>query len=275
MRLILAGILAMGSLQLQAQYYLQHLVVAERSADQFRQMKRNYISRMTARSIEADGQPSENFRIEQKVDAGRNTVTTYTASNFTGQSVMTSIYNGKGQVLEVSDSSSSVFNHIAYTYNQQGLLAKLHIESKDSMQQYTMEEWHELEYDQKGFPSGMLRIKNGKDTTRVIFIASENGKPAEEHWWNKNKLLETWYYYYDDKGRLTDVARFNARANRILPDYMYEYDNRGRVIKQTTVQGAGTYRIWQYEYDERGLKTKETVLNKYKQVEGTIRYEYK
>lgn len=275
MRLILAVILALIGNQLQAQYYLQHLVIAERSAEQFRQMKRNYISKMTARSIEADGQPSDNFQIEQKVNASRNTVTTFTSSNFTGQSVMTSIYNGKGQVLEVSDSSSSVFNHIEYSYNQQGLLTKLHIQSKDSMQQYTMEEWHELEYDTKGFPSGMLRIKNGKDTTRVIFIASENGKPAEEHWWNKNKLLETWYYYYDDKGRLTDVARFSARANRILPDYLFEYDTRGRVIKQTTVQGAGTYRIWQYEYDERGLKTKETVLNKYKQVEGTIQYEYK
>lgn len=275
MRLIMAVILALIGTQLQAQYYLQHLVVAERSAEQFRLMKRNYITRMTARSMESDGQPSENFQIEQKVDAGQNKVTTFTSSNFTGQSVMTSFYNGKGQVLEVSDSSSSVANHISYTYNQQGLLTKLHIESKDSMQQYTLEEWHELEYDQKGFPSGMLRIKNGKDTTRVIFIASENGKPAEEHWWNKNRLLETWYYYYDDKGRLTDVARFNARANRILPDYMFEYDNRGRVFKQTTVQGAGTYRIWQYEYDERGLKKKETVLNKLKQVEGSIVYEYK
>lgn len=274
MRISLAGICMLVTFQLQAQYYLQHLVVAERSTEQFKLLKRHQIKKVVASGTQPDGTPSENFLLEQIVDAANNRVITSTQSNFTGQSLMISTYNDRGQVMQVVDSSASIVNRSTYTYNDKGQLTHLSMQAADSMQQYTLQEVYELEYDTKGFPSGMRRIKNQKDTLQVIFIASENGKPGEEHWWQNKRQIETWYYYYDAQGRLTDVARFNRRANQVIPDYLYEYDQQNRVAKQTSVQGVGNYRIWQYQYDARGLKSKEMVFNKSKQLEGIINYSY-
>ena len=274
MQIRLLVLLVFGALQVQAQYYFQHLVAAERSAKQYNLLRQNKVRQVKATLTAPDGEADPNFLLEQRLDAASNTLVTQTGSDFTGRSVMVSTHNTQGQVLQVLDSSSSIVNRSAYTYNAQGQLQQLRTQSADSMQQYMTDELFLLEYDKKGFPSGMLRIRNNTDTTRVIFLASENGQPGEEHWWRNNRRIETWYYYYDDKGRLTDVARFNARANRILPDYMFEYDAQDRVVQQTTIQGAGSYRIWQYQYDARGLKTAELVFNKNRQQEGRINYQY-
>ena len=108
----------------------------------------------------------------------------------------------------------------------------------------------------------------------VIFKPSENG-PLEEAWYYKGYKQETWYYYYDEKGRLTDIARYNPKAKKTLPDYIFEYDEDGDLSQQTVVMPiTNFYRVWVYEYQENGLKKAESILKKGKEQEGRIIYSY-
>jgi YD repeat-containing protein len=83
------------------------------------------------------------------------------------------------------------------------------------------------------------------------------------------------YYYYNDKNQMTDIVRYNDRAQRLLPDYMFEYSPAGQVIQKITVPGNNSeYLIWRYQYDARGLKIKEACFDKAKQLIGRIEYQY-
>lgn len=277
MRVVFISILMWAAIsQAQAQFYLQQVVNAERAAAHFELLKKNKVKRVVATSFDADGSLSEDFLLQQQVNASKNTLTTLSKSNYTGSSVMVSTYNEKGKIAQVIDSSSSIINQSYYTYNTAGQLSKLEMISADSVQSYVIREVNLFEYNDKGYPARMTRIKDGKDTTQIVFIALENGKPGSEQWWRNNRKTATWYYYYNEQGQLTDVARDNARAGRILPDYLYEYDEQGRLVQQTTVLSAngGNYRIWRYVYDSRGLKIKEGVFNKQQQLEGSIEYTF-
>ena len=122
----------------------------------------------------------------------------------------------------------------------------------------------------------MLLIKNNSDTTTVEFVKDEHGDIAEERWRKKGNLVENYFYYYNDQHKLTDIVRYNERAQRLLPDYLFSYDSNGTLVKLTQIpQGSADYLIWQYVYGPNGLKQKELCFNKQKQPVGTIEYIYK
>ena len=79
------------------------------------------------------------------------------------------------------------------------------------------------------------------------------------------RAVETayFYYYYDDKNRLSDIVRFNKKLDRLIPDIMFEYDENNRVIQKitTTSDRVVGYLIWRYILDEKGLRTKEALFN--------------
>lgn len=258
-----------------AQYYLHDIVNANRAAGQFATLKSAGIKKVAAISFGPDGTPTENFVLTQTVNEQANSLTTFSQSDYTGQSTLTSYFLATNQIAASYDSSASLYSSTTYKYNDAGLLQSMTISSNDTVQAFTMTEQHLFTYDAKGNPAAMLRIKNNSDTVTVKFLPSENGKPGEEQWWKGNRKVETWFYYYDSKGQLTDVARFNTKAQRILPDIIFEYDEDGRVSQQTTVHtGSNMYRIWRYVYDSKDLKIKEGVFNKYKEAEGRIEYSY-
>ena len=121
----------------------------------------------------------------------------------------------------------------------------------------------------------MIKIKDGSDTTFVNFTSDEQGNAAEENAVRKNGNLGTTYYYYDTRHRLTDVARFNKRANRILPDYMFEYNDAAQVAQMIVVpEGSADYQIWKYIYNQQGLKEKDVCYSKQKQMVANIEYTY-
>jgi hypothetical protein len=121
----------------------------------------------------------------------------------------------------------------------------------------------------------MLRIKNNVDTTYVSFTHDEAGNIAEETWKRKNRTIETYYYYYNQKNQITDIVRYSKKAKRMLPDFILEYDEKGRVMQMTQNQSASAnYLVWRYVYNTKGLKEKEMVYNKQKQFLGKIEYNY-
>ncbi|HSC55244.1 MAG TPA: hypothetical protein VLC98_16545 [Phnomibacter sp.] len=267
------SVLAIGTVQ--AQYYLNDIVNAARASEQFAALKSAGIKKVSTTSYDADGTITANFSLGQTVDIAANTITTFSKSDYTGESVLTSYFLGNHHLSKSTEVNKTYVSTTVYAYNAAGLLSSLSIVSNDSVQSFSMKEQHLYSYDAKGQPTSMLRIKNNTDTIKVVFVASEAGKPGEEQWWKGNRKIETWFYYYDAKKQLTDVARFNIKAQRILPDMMFEYDEDGRLSQQTTVHtGSNTYRIWRYIYDSRDLKIKEGVFNKYKQEEGRIEYSY-
>jgi hypothetical protein len=122
----------------------------------------------------------------------------------------------------------------------------------------------------------MLKILNNNDTTEVRFTLGERGNVVEELPFIKHVSGEKTYYYYDDKNRLTDIVRYNAKARRLLPDYMFEYTDKNRVSQKITTLSMMDlgYLIWRYVYDDKGLKTKEASFNKDKVMTGKIEYSY-
>ena len=86
--------------------------------------------------------------------------------------------------------------------------------------------------------------------------------------------LETYYYYYDQQHRLTDIVRFNQKLKKLVPDYVFEYDANGRLAQMTQMSGNGKYFTWQYEYNEKGLKWKETCRDNERKLVGKIEYKY-
>ena len=123
----------------------------------------------------------------------------------------------------------------------------------------------------------MLRIINKTDSLEVRFVYDKLGNIIEE--WNVRRGVysDAIQYYYDDKNRLTDIVRFNHKANRLLPDFLFEYDDSDRVIQKISTTSAGlkgSYLIWRYIFNEKGLKAKEALFDKDKQLKGRIDYSY-
>lgn len=268
-------VLLLGPMAGQAQYYYQDLIFAQRTAQQFQLLKTAGLKTVTANARNADGSVPDNFAVQQQVDLAANTLSTQTLSDFTGRSELVSRFDANGRLLETSDRSGSFSSTTRYSYTASGLLQSIVVESSDSLQQYSMKEQRIYSYNAAGQPTSMLRVKNNTDSTNIVFVAAENGQPGEEQWWKGKRRLETYFYYYDEQQRMTDVARFNKRAQRILPDLLFEYHPQGWLAKQVSVQAnSNQYRTYRYSYDARGLKVKEEILNKQNQIEAVILYTY-
>ena len=59
-------------------------------------------------------------------------------------------------------------------------------------------------------PDSMLRIKDNTDTTVVHFKKDDKYNIIEEIWLKKNRVIEHYFYYYNDKSQLTDIVRYNT-----------------------------------------------------------------
>jgi hypothetical protein len=158
---------------------------------------------------------------------------------------------------------------------KKGLIQKITLTTTDTAMKSTLTEVHEWTYNEAGQPQSMLKIKNRTDTTVIELIKDEQGLIVEERWKRKNRVVETYYYYYDTNKQLTDIVRYNTRLKKLLPDFQYEYDANGRVNKMTQLaMNTNSYFIWQYVYNEKGLKQKEVGFDKDRRMIGRIEYTY-
>jgi len=125
-------------------------------------------------------------------------------------------------------------------------------------------------------PDSMIRIKDKTDSTIIRFKKDARGNIAEESWVKKGRLIEHYFYYYNEANQLTDIVRFNNKAQQLLPDFLLEYDEHGRVSQLTQIpQGSSEYVVWKYVYDERGLKIKDVLFDKRQELLGSVSYTYK
>ena len=257
-----------------AQFYYKDILSNKQLISEMAQLKEQKVRTVSLKSFEDDGSPSEGFFCERKINRNYSTVETQTKSNVTGASLFTSNFNDKGYLTQTIDSSDIASLTSFYTYdNNNNITSILSIaRSSDDDFKNEIKEEHIYEYNSKGLPIKMTRVKNVTDSAVIVFSPDENNNVSIE---KNTKTGDTYYYYYDTKNRITDVVRLNKYNQKMLPDYIFEYNNAGLITQMTaTEEGGSYYFIWRYSY-ENGLRTKEKCYSKEKRLMGTIEYEYK
>jgi len=257
-----------------SQYYYKDIVAA---ADITRLMKTytaNNIQKISAKGITPEGSPSSEF---SEVGEVNGTTLKVTTNNNKVISTLKFNFNDRGQLVNSVDSAINVKSTSTYFYDANGKIISISNSATDadSSGDFSQTEIHQYIY-KDGKLDKMWRIINKTDSLEVRFVTDEHGNVIEERNFRRGVLADPVYYYYDDRNRLTDIVRFNYKANRLLPDYLFEYDDNDRVIQKITTTSGNNlgYLTWRYLFDEKGLKTKEALFNKDKQLQGRIDYSY-
>ncbi|HNN30883.1 MAG TPA: hypothetical protein PKJ70_03215 [Chitinophagaceae bacterium] len=273
---LLLSILTFCSISIQplfAQYYFND-IVATNNTNQLQQLyvKQN-IKTIKTVSKESDGSIINDFFIMQSIHKNGNEITTQSQQSSGSKSVLKSFFEN-GKIVKTINEEDGVSTTSIYSYID-NKLQSIVSGTTDTFITSNSKEEHIWFYKSNSTPEKMFKIKNGKDTTVVNFITDENNLIIEEQWVRNGKMIENYYYYYNDKNWLTDIVRYNNKAKKMLPDFLYEYDTEGRVSKMIQVIAGGTnYNIWVYTYNSLGLKEKEVCYDKKKQLLGTVEYLY-
>jgi YD repeat-containing protein len=262
----------------QAQYFYKDLIATRENTSHWQSYRDNRVKSVTLSSFEADGKPTEGFVGEKRLTDDYSEITTHTKTSGTTDSWIITEYSPQGRVLKNTDTSDTYRNVTVYQYDDRGHIGVITDTSIETDNQLRDVEQHRWTYDatHADKPSSMLKIMNGMDTTYVRFVLDDKGNVVEEHASRHGTSLPVIYYYYDASGRMTDIVRYSARAQRLLPMNMFEYGEDGRMQSMLVVpeEGNSFYQKWYYEYNEKGLKVKDFCYNKEKELLGTVDYEY-
>ena len=274
MRTIPCFLLLFLTMHVSAQYYYNDLLTTAQTNEQYLLLKKNHVQEVVAKSYEADGALTTDFLLEQKIAADASEITTTSDYPATGKTVSQSYY-ANNRLSRTVTNSDRVTSTVTYSYNPDGGLASIVTETVDTFMNSSGREAH-LWFYQDHLPVKMLLVKNNSDTTTIELSKDEHGDIGEERWKKNGRQIEHYFYYYDDEHRLTDIVRYNAKAQRLLPDFLFDYDTAGVLVQFTQIpQGSSNYLVWHYEYNNNGLKEKESCFNKEKQLVGTIAYAYR
>jgi len=257
-----------------SQHYYNDLVMTGEIVKKRAVYLANKVKAVKMTSFDNNNQPIEDFGGSQDIAANFATITTETSTSVSGKDEITHYFNAQGQLTQSIDTTDGNKVVIQYTYDANNNITSI-TNMSFSPGGYSTREQHLWYYNKDGKPERMLKIKNSSDTTIVNFKLDEKGNVAEERSIHAGTEQPVVYYYYDDKGRLTDVVRYNNRAKRLLPDYIFEYDDAGRIAMMlVTTAGGADYQKWYYHYDARGLKQKDECFAKNKMLIGKIEYKY-
>ncbi len=258
-----------------AQFYYQDIIGAQQATAKWKAYKDNKVKSVNVLSFESNSQPTEGFVCKQDVNPAYSEISTYTKSDFSRETSITSYYSANGLLQKTVDTSKGYISTTEYLFDQSGNILSITNASSETVNNIKNLEQHIWKYSADGKPISMIKTKNNNDTTFVHFVNDEKGNVAEEHSVHNKKELPVIYYYYDDNKKLTDIVRYSDKAKRLLPDYIFTYNDNNKLSSMLFVpEGTTDYQKWLYEYDEKGLRTKETCFSKQKEVLGKIEYQY-
>lgn len=259
-----------------AQYYYKDIWNNRQAIKEFAILKANNLKTIKIKSFEDDGEPSDGFFCEKKINKNFTQSQMISKSNITGQALLVTDYNNEGLPVKTTDDTPNSTNTTQFEYDKEGRLTLVTTFTKADDDSVGITETREYFYNEKGLPEKMLRKKNNELITTITFISDTNGNIIEEDPVGTKSIENKYFYYYDDKNRLTDVVHYNARAGRLLPSYIYEY-NAINLPKQmiSTEEGSSNYLIWSYTYNDKNLRETEKCFSKERRLLGRIEYEYK
>ena len=256
-----------------AQYYYKDILSNKQITADLTAYKENKIRKINIKSFEDNGIESEGFFCEKKISKNYKSSELFTRSNFSYASLFNANYDDAGRLLNTYDSSTLSVTEIKYRYNSNNQIANILSSIQAIGEDFNngVTEEHIYNYE-KDILTSMLKIKNKTDTTTILFTTDEHGNITLE---KDIKNAAKYYYYYDNKNRLTDIVPETEFTKTLKPDYMFEYNNAGLLTQMTAVEeGSSHYFIWKYSYDN-GLRTKERCISDERKLIGTIEYEYK
>ncbi len=265
-----------------AQYYYNDIVSTQETNRQMQVWRSNKVKLITATGYDANGTRSTNFsEVKEIKDNGRTLkVSTHNGGYL---SVYYNRYDDQGRLIYSTDSSLNTINSTtSYTYDGAGRITEVKTVINDPGSSFEKTEQHLWRYNMGEIPNKMWRVINGHDSLEIRFEADEKGNPGEEVLYKWGEESSRIYYYYDEKGNVTDIVRFNDIVKKLLPDVMLTYDEAGQLIQKVSTTGTDNlgklkwvgYIIWRYLYNDKGLKTKEALFDKEQQLTGKIEYSY-
>ena len=257
-----------------AQFYYNDVFNLKVSNKIYSNLIKNNIREISAVSTERDGTPTKGFAYLKSIKDNGNTATTHTELETGGVTDDVDTYVN-GLLTRSEDSADNVLTTVEYTYDADGKLLTVQTQTDDTAMSTHSTELHKWFYTGNE-PDSMIRIKDKRDSTVIRIKKDANNNVAEELWIKKRRVIEHYFYYYNSNNQLTDIVRFNNKAQQMLPDFLFEYDANAMLSQLTQIpQGSSDYVIWQYIYDERGLKTKDVLFDKRQQLLGTVTYTYR
>ncbi|HUS02932.1 MAG TPA: hypothetical protein VMY77_14440 [Chitinophagaceae bacterium] len=259
-----------------AQFFYKDIWVNQQLIKEFAILKNENIRTVSVKSFEDDGEPSEGFYCERKIDRNFTKSEMISRSQITQQSLLVSHYNDKGWIIQTVDSTQTSLARSQYDYDTKGRITMVTNFTKANDETGGITETHQFIYNAAGKPEKMIRKKNNADVSVVHFTIDEKGNVIDEEEIIRGRKGKKYLYYYDDKNRLTDVVHYNERAKRLLPDYMYEYNQLGQVKQMiSTEDNISNYYIWKYTYNDQRLRESEKCYSKERRLLGSVQYEYK
>ena len=259
----------------QAQYYYKDIVSNKQVISEKQGLKEQKVRSILVHSFEGNGDDSPGFFCEKKISKDYRRIEPYTKSNITGKSLQTAYYNDKDQLIQSTDSSELSSTTSMYQYDANGKITNIISNSHSNDDDFATRllEEHQYQYDAKGQPVKMLRIRNMKDTAQIIFTTDDKGNIIDEKDMGKNG--KHYYYYYNDKNRMTDIVKFNVVKNKLMPDFIFEYNSDGQVTQMVTVEEGmnSDYYTWKYVYND-GLRIIEKCFSRENILLGYFEYEY-
>ncbi len=257
-----------------AQYFYKDILAAKQAGDKMQSYKNNKVREVKISSFELDGRESDGFQCNQEINKNYNETQLFTRTNFTPASLLTSFYDDNGRLYSTVDSSAISVTRVAYKYNKDNNLESVSTTATSSDDDFVtdLSEQHLYAYDEAGKVEKMTKVQNLRDSSFFIFGTDEKGNAIIE------KDLQTghkYYYYYDDKGRLTDIVQTNSIGGGLIPNYVFVYNTQGQVTEMTkTDPGIKSFLIWKYNY-ENNLRIAEKCYGSDRKLVGRITYDYK
>lgn len=190
-----------------------------------------------------------------------------------GNSTIKTEFDELGRLVKNFDKSENTESSQIYTYDNNGRLLSILFKSTSSDDDFitSVSEEHFYYYDSKNLPEKMIRVKNQKDSTTILFISDENNQITIE---KDTKSSELYYYYYDANNRLSDIVHPNRHTQKINPNYIFEYDDQNRIIKITTYEDESPKpTIWEIKYNGN-LKVSEEIFDYNHISMGRVEYNY-
>lgn len=257
-----------------AQYYYNDIISTTNANKNYELLKKMKVTKVLANAFNAKQEPLENFNVSKELNFSQGKIVSHSKINEDVETQTTATYvNSK--LSKTIEEGKKINLVVEFEYNAAGNIISVSTNTVDTSVDYNLYETHLYLYNKKGLPVQMLKIKNDTDTTLINFVEDESGNIGEERWIKNGKVIEQYYYYYDAKNQLTDLVRFNQKAQRPLPVEIFEYNEQGQVIKNTRIPyGNSNYNIWLYKYLPNGLLEKEYQYNKQNEFLGKMEFQY-
>ncbi len=275
MKNIFLIVVVLTSVTLQAQYYYNDIVGTLETNRLMKTYVANKVQSVSAAGVDANGRRTTDFSELQEVKENGTALKITTHNNF-NNTIYYNRFDSQGMLISITDSSSDIQSITTYEYDANGRISRVKNTIKDTANDFNQTEIHRWIYNANSKPEKMWRIINDTDSLELRLSPDENGNTGDEKTYKRGIETGTVYYYYDDKGRLTDIVRYNIKAKKLLPDIMFEYDESDRVIQKITTTSSLNlnYLIWRYLFNNKGLKTREAMFNNDKELTGKIEYSY-